>query len=55
LSIVQGLVRLHGGRLSIQSEVGAGTTVTVFLPEGPDAVVAGRSATAPAREPNPVN
>ena len=34
LSIVKHLVELQDGRLSIQSEVGVGTTVTVFLPVG---------------------
>jgi cell cycle sensor histidine kinase DivJ len=32
LSVVKGLVRLHGGVLSIESTPGAGTTVTVALP-----------------------
>jgi signal transduction histidine kinase len=32
LSAVRGVVTRHGGRLSIQSEPGAGTTVTVELP-----------------------
>jgi cell cycle sensor histidine kinase DivJ len=32
LSIVQALVALHGGALSIQSSVGEGTRVTVRLP-----------------------
>ena len=32
LSIVKGLVRLHGGDLDIQSRLGEGTRVTVRLP-----------------------
>jgi cell cycle sensor histidine kinase DivJ len=32
LSIVKGLVRLHGGDLNIQSRLGEGTKVTVLLP-----------------------
>ncbi len=32
LAICRGLVRLHGGRLGIQSQRGQGTTVTVLLP-----------------------
>jgi two-component system cell cycle sensor histidine kinase PleC len=33
LTLVRGLVDLHGGSLRIDSEVGAGTTVTVILPD----------------------
>ena len=33
LPLAIGLVELHGGRLSIESAKGVGTTVTVFLPE----------------------
>ncbi|MCB1478664.1 MAG: HAMP domain-containing histidine kinase [Rhodobiaceae bacterium] len=37
LSVVNGLVRLHGGRMDIDSTLGQGTTVTVVLPiSGPD-------------------
>ncbi|MDR4307488.1 PAS domain-containing sensor histidine kinase [Chelatococcus sambhunathii] len=32
LSVVRGLVALHGGELDVQSALGQGTTVTVFLP-----------------------
>ena len=32
LSVVKGLVHLHGGRLSIASELGLGTRVTIWLP-----------------------
>ena len=34
LSIVRGLIDLHGGELRIASRLGAGTTVTVILPIG---------------------
>jgi signal transduction histidine kinase len=34
LSITQGIVRMHGGRLDVRSQVGEGTTVTVILPAG---------------------
>ena len=33
LPLVKNLVELHGGRLEIQSKLGAGTTAFVFLPE----------------------
>jgi two-component system sensor histidine kinase KdpD len=36
LSIGQGLVRAHGGTMSIESEVGTGTTVTIRLPIVPE-------------------
>jgi cell cycle sensor histidine kinase DivJ len=32
LSVVKGLADLHGGRMSLESRVGAGTCVTVYLP-----------------------
>jgi two-component system cell cycle sensor histidine kinase PleC len=33
LAIVKGLTESHGGRISLQSEVGKGTTVSIHLPE----------------------
>ena len=37
LSIAQEIVQRHGGRLELQSRLGRGTTITVYLPvEGPD-------------------
>ena len=33
LALVNDLVRLHGGRVEVASEVGAGTTFTVELPK----------------------
>ena len=34
MSIVKEIVELHGGDLEITSKVGAGTTVTLWLPAG---------------------
>ncbi|GAB4361120.1 MAG: hypothetical protein Kow0026_24010 [Oricola sp.] len=34
LTVVKGLVQLHGGTLDVESEPGAGTRVTIFIPEG---------------------
>jgi two-component system, NtrC family, sensor kinase len=34
LSIVQGIVREHGGWIDVDSEIGKGTRITVCLPEG---------------------
>ena len=34
LSLVQGLVKLHGGTIEARSEVGVGTTMTVRIPRG---------------------
>ena len=36
LPLVDGLVKLHGGRLTIDSEVGAGTRVKVWFPPRPE-------------------
>ena len=36
LAIVKHIVQAHGGELRIESRVGAGTTVTVWLPRGAD-------------------
>jgi two-component system NtrC family sensor kinase len=49
LSVVYGVVERHGGRLSIDSEPGAGTTVTIRLPL---VSADGRPAAAPAEPAN---
>ncbi|MGD0483535.1 MAG: ATP-binding protein, partial [Gemmatimonadales bacterium] len=51
LSICAGLVKEHGGRLSLQSARGAGATFTVELPAAPAAhpVAEGDAPQAPAR------
>ena len=36
LPLVDGLVRLHGGRLTIDSDAGAGTRVTIWIPPRPE-------------------
>jgi signal transduction histidine kinase len=46
LSTVLGIVRSHGGFLDVRSDVGKGTTFTVFLPAAPD-------EQAPALNPPP--
>tara|TARA_R110002153_G_scaffold87317_3_gene216047 strand:- start:15394 stop:17277 length:1884 start_codon:yes stop_codon:yes gene_type:complete len=48
LSLVKGLVALHGGQFEIESKPGLGTTVTVELPvKGPDQPVVERDIQAP--------
>jgi PAS domain S-box-containing protein len=36
LALVQELVKIHGGKVSVESEVGKGTTLTVEIPAGKD-------------------
>lgn len=36
LSVVKGLVALHGGSMTIESQLGVGTSVTVLLPMSPE-------------------
>ncbi|GAB6898835.1 sensor histidine kinase [Kineosporia succinea] len=38
LAIVQAIVRAHGGRVGVVSEVGTGTTVSLYLPTAPGGV-----------------
>ena len=47
LTIVRGIVEAHGGSVSVESEVGQGSTFFVLLPPAPDAVDAS-VAEAPA-------
>jgi len=47
LSVIHGIVKNHGGVMEIASEVGRGTTVTLYLPAGDD-VAGGEPASAPA-------
>ncbi|MBM3853756.1 MAG: sensor histidine kinase, partial [Verrucomicrobia bacterium] len=35
LAIVQSIMRLHGGRATVTSEVGRGTRVSLWFPPGP--------------------
>ncbi len=35
LAIVKSIVDMHGGRIAVESQVGAGTTFTVILPRDP--------------------
>lgn len=48
LSICRAIVELHGGAISLASELGRGTVVTVRLPTAPDATF-----TPPAHSPEP--
>ena len=57
LSLVKGLVALHDGTMSIESEPGSGTVVTITLPvagpraaRGQGSVIAGPAAAIPAQE-----
>jgi len=53
LAIVKHIVNRHRGRLTIESEVGKGSTFTVFLPAVPPDEAAGRSGAEapPPQEP----
>jgi signal transduction histidine kinase len=44
------LIRLHGGTLTIESDLGAGTRVTVHFPPGPDSRRKRQIAAAAAAE-----
>ena len=50
LSVVHGLVLGHGGGIAVHSELGAGSTFTVFLPEA-DAAAAGPDAATTTASP----
>ena len=42
LSVVRGIMEHHGGRVEIESELGAGTTIRLMLPTGSPASESGR-------------
>jgi PAS domain S-box-containing protein len=48
LALVQELVKLHGGRVRVESLVGAGSTFTVTIPCGKQHLPAGRIQAAPS-------
>lgn len=48
LALVQDLVKLHGGRIEVNSELGQGTTFAIFLPHG-----SGHLPPAQVRKENP--
>ncbi|MBO0662407.1 HAMP domain-containing histidine kinase [Jiella sp. MQZ9-1] len=47
LSLVKGLAELHGGRMTVESQPGIGTMVTIALPVAGPAIAAGPSASIP--------
>ena len=51
LALVNDLVRLHGGRVEVASEVGVGTRFTVTLPKGSQHLDPERIGSAAARSP----
>ncbi|MEI8395535.1 MAG: HAMP domain-containing sensor histidine kinase [Rhodospirillaceae bacterium] len=51
LSLVKGLIELHNGRLAIESQIGRGSTFSLFFPPPPLPAPAASSAIAAARAP----
>jgi PAS domain S-box-containing protein len=49
MSAILGIVRDHGGGLSVESEIGRGTTITVYLPARPEPVPIPAAPEPPAR------
>ena len=49
LAIVKHIVNRHRGRLTVESEIGEGSTFTVFLPAFPDSSSAAQSPGTPSR------
>jgi signal transduction histidine kinase len=55
LAIVKSIVDMHGGRVSVESRLGAGSTFRVWLPRDPRGVIAaGGPAEPPGDAPEPV-
>lgn len=52
LALVERLIRLHGGRVTLRSEVGLGTVVSCWLPDQPE-IGAGDQATSVNQAPDP--
>jgi len=53
LSVVKGLVRLHDGEMTIESDPGEGTRVTITLPVAGPGQVEGTEGDAPGAKPAP--
>ena len=53
LSVVRGLVELHGGTMTIESEIGRGTAVTVQINRDIRRVLAGASTRRPENSCRP--
>jgi two-component system cell cycle sensor histidine kinase PleC len=51
LALTKSFAELHGGYLTIESELGVGTSVSIFLPLLPEDVGRGGAAHPPQREP----
>jgi len=51
LALVQDLVKLHGGQIEVESEVGRGTRFSVTLPTGSDHLPRDRLRSAPQAQP----
>jgi len=51
LSVAKGIVELHGGRITCKSQLGEGTTFSVYLPVVPESAGRGRPETSVSRVP----